>query len=146
MKNKSGAMARSAVGLMLAGLLLAGAVEAGSGQGRAVPVKLDISSQPLGDALNEFAKQAGLQLVLYSRISEGLMAPPIVGNLSPQNALTRLLDKTGLRFEYIDADTVGIFASDQKAEAALPGTREERSAAMGMRVAQAANSPSGAAA
>lgn len=81
---------------------------------QASSIKLDISSQPLGDALNEFAKQARLQVVLYSRIGEGLVAPRITGNLSPQSALNRLLEKTGLRFEYIDADTVGIFAQREE--------------------------------
>lgn len=104
---------------MLAGMLLMGAglVSAQTPQDLR-PVTLDIASQALSDALNQFARQAGVQLVYQSRVAKGLQAPRIVGTLDPRDALSRLLGKSGLRYEYLDADTVAILAPDSSDSAA----------------------------
>ncbi len=90
-------------------LSLMGWARAETQETKARAVKLDIASQPLDEALNQFAQQAGLQLVYHSRVAKGFRAPRVVGTLSPQAALSQLLGSTGLTYEYLDADTVRIF-------------------------------------
>lgn len=57
---------------------------------------LALPAQPLGDALNELARQAGLQLLVLRELVQGLQAPALSGRLSAQQALDRLLAGTGL--------------------------------------------------
>lgn len=96
-------------------------------------VPLDISSQPIGDALNEFAHQAGLQVVFYTDIGRGLMAPAVTGAFTAKEALERLLAGTGLHYQFIGAGTVVI--RDSKGER----TSDVASASAGaLRLAQAA--------
>jgi len=90
---------------------LAGFAHAAEAVPPARQLKLDIPAQPLGDALYKLAQQAGLQLVYRSRVAKGLQSPPLVGTFTPQAALDQLLQNTGLRFEYLDPDTVAIFAA-----------------------------------
>jgi iron complex outermembrane receptor protein len=69
---------------------------------------LDIKQQPLGDALNELARQSGLQIVLYTEVSDGISAPTLTGKFTATTALQRLLDGTPLEYEFINDRTVAI--------------------------------------
>jgi iron complex outermembrane recepter protein len=71
-------------------------------------ISLDISAQPISDALNEFAHQAGLQVVFYTEIGQGLTAPAVAGNFTAEEALQKLLAGTGLAFQFMSAGTVAI--------------------------------------
>src|SRR4051812_16396384 len=66
-------------------------------------VSLHIESQPVGDALYEFAQQSGLSVMIQSAIGQGLMSPRLYGEYTPTSALERLLAHTGLHYEYLDA-------------------------------------------
>ncbi len=70
--------------------------------------RLDIPAQPLSKALQTFAEQSGIQVVYYAQIAEGQTASRVRGTLSANEALTRLLAGTNLRFETVNADTVAI--------------------------------------
>ncbi len=72
------------------------------------PVALDIPASPLNDALKQLARQVGIQVVFYSRESEGLNAPRLRGTFTPQAALSELLAGTALRYEFVNANTVAI--------------------------------------
>ncbi|GAA0509858.1 MULTISPECIES: TonB-dependent siderophore receptor [Pigmentiphaga] len=65
---------------------------------QSVPAALDVSlaSQPLGQALNELARQAGLQLLFSPELVAGKVAPAVSGRMTPRQALDRLLAATGL--------------------------------------------------
>lgn len=67
----------------------------------AVPVQISIAAQPLAQALNDWARQTRLQLVVQQSAVAGKMAPAVSGQLSPRQALDRLLQGSGLfgRFE-----------------------------------------------
>lgn len=56
----------------------------------------DIPPGPLGDALNQFARQAGLALSFPPGQVEGKVSSGLRGNHSPQAGLNRLLAGTGL--------------------------------------------------
>jgi outer membrane receptor protein involved in Fe transport len=71
-------------------------------------VMLHIGAAPIGDALNEFAKQSGLQVVLYSELAQGLTAPALEGTFTPRDALDRLLARTNLAYEFINPRTVAV--------------------------------------
>src|SRR5689334_24624404 len=64
---------------LLLGVALIAAVGAVSAQvavgAHSQPIRVDISAQPLGDALNAFAKQTRMQVVLYSQVGKGIVAP-----------------------------------------------------------------------
>ena len=55
-----------------------------------------IAAQPLANALNEFARQADLQLGFPANLVAGKTAPAVTGQLTAQQALDRLLAGSGL--------------------------------------------------
>jgi len=70
----------------------------------------DIAAQPLAPALSEFAAQTGLQLVYVSEIAATQVSKGAPRGLAVPDALQRLLEGTGLRFEFMNDRTVRIFA------------------------------------
>jgi outer membrane receptor for ferric coprogen and ferric-rhodotorulic acid len=67
-----------------------------------------IESQPLGAALQEFAKQSGVQIIFFSQITEGLTAPALNGPDTIVGALQRLLSGSHLTFQVINSKTIEI--------------------------------------
>ena len=85
-------------------------------QAQALPtVRLAIAVQPLGQALNELARQAGVQLLFAPELVAGKTAPAIGGVYSLQEGLERLLAGSGL-VAAIDGNAVII-----KPAPAVPG-------------------------
>lgn len=78
---------------------------------------IDIRAQPLTDALNDWARQTGLQIIADQRLVAGLAAPAVSGQLSPLQALDRLLDGSGLRSR-VEGQAVIIQAA--------PGSRSDK--------------------
>ena len=72
------------------------------------PLTLGIPAQSLSQALDEFARQTGLQLVYVSDIVADKRSHAVSAGLSPNETLARLLKDTGLRFEYLTPDTIRI--------------------------------------
>ena len=70
--------------------------------------QLKIDPQPLTTALQQFAKQSGLQIVYFGKVAEGHEAAAVAGNLSAAEALKRLLAGTDLQFEALDRHTIAI--------------------------------------
>lgn len=93
----------------------------------AAPTSLtaDIPGQPLSKALAAFASQTGLQLIYVSEIVRGQQSHLAAAGLTPQAALGRLLQGTGLRFEFLTAQSVRILAV-----AASPQQTSVRAAAL----------------
>ncbi|WP_305072635.1 TonB-dependent siderophore receptor [Propionivibrio sp.] len=56
-----------------------------------VPVSINIPAQGLGQALNELARQVNLQLSFPADLVAGKTAPSVSGQLTPRQALDRLL-------------------------------------------------------
>jgi len=71
----------------------------------AQPVKVDIASQPLDTALQEFGKQTGLQVIYSSDLIRGAASSRVSGNLESDAALRQLLQGTGYSF-HIENGTV----------------------------------------
>ncbi|CAN7276129.1 TonB-dependent siderophore receptor [Pseudorhodoferax sp. LjRoot39] len=70
-------------------------------QDAAAPVAIRIAALPLGEALNDWARQTRIQLFVQPDATAGKTAPAVAGSLSPSAALDRLLAGSGLygRFE-----------------------------------------------
>jgi outer membrane receptor for ferric coprogen and ferric-rhodotorulic acid len=97
---------RNSSRLILAALILssAGALQAEDAQ----PVRVAVSAQPIATAINELSRQSGLHIVIDSRAAEGVISTPVDGTLSAEAALTKLLENTGLEFEYLGENSVAV--------------------------------------
>jgi iron complex outermembrane recepter protein len=75
------------------------------------PVKyhFKIDSQPLGTALQQFAKQSGVQIIFFSQVTEGLQAPALHGSYTIAGALEMLLSGSHLIFRVINPKTIEIY-------------------------------------
>ena len=67
-----------------------------------------IAPQPLAGAVAAFTRVTGLDVVGDGGIGRGIQSPGVSGNLTPQQALTRLLAGTGLSYRFTNASTVAI--------------------------------------
>lgn len=74
-----------------------GAVLAGAVWAQAAAVAVDISAQPLDQALRALARQTGAQIVFSTALTENRVAPAIKGTLTPAQALDQLLQGSGLQ-------------------------------------------------
>ena len=79
----------------------------------------DIPAQPLDQALAAFASQTGLELVYVSGVVRNHKSRAAAAGMRPPQALTRLLEGTGLKFEYLTPHSVRILAAAPAAAATL---------------------------
>ena len=96
----------------LASLLGAGA----AGTAMASPFQQSVSesaipAMPLNKALNAFAQREHLQLVYVSTIADGVRTQGAPAGLSAEKTLQKLLEGTGLKYRFLNAKTVTIYAS-----------------------------------
>ena len=85
----------------------------------------DIPPQPLAEALAAYARQTGLQLVFVSEIARGKTSKGAPAGLTHEAALTRLLDGTGLRFEFLNERSVRILVAKPELPPAPAPPHEE---------------------
>jgi iron complex outermembrane recepter protein len=79
--------------------------------GPAAHLTTDIAPRPLSEALDAFGRQTGLQLIYVSSVAETQQSKGARAGLAAREALTQLLEGTGLTFEFLNARTVRIFAA-----------------------------------
>jgi iron complex outermembrane recepter protein len=72
-----------------------------------------LAPQPLANALETIARQAGLQLIYSSSLSNGVLTQGSPAGLSWQDALRTLLKGTGLTFQLVNEHTVTIIHDPQ---------------------------------
>jgi hypothetical protein len=115
------------------GLLLIGIADIAAPSGSALTgipegtLSASIEAQPLAEALAAFAQQSGLQLLYVSALAEHRRSRPVAAGLSPTAALTELLEGTGLRFKFLNDQTVSVFAAppDEKDSSVAKPALEE---------------------
>lgn len=88
-------------------------------EAEAITFDLRITAQSLDEALQEFSRQTGMQVIFFSSITEGIRSPGVAGKYTVAEALDRLLAGSGLLFRTINARTLEI------REAAAPRQHEE---------------------
>jgi iron complex outermembrane recepter protein len=76
----------------------------------ASPLQEQIAPQPVSTALAILARQSGLQLIYGSETVKGLQSKGSPPGLSAREALGRVLDGTGLTYEFLNDHTVTIVA------------------------------------
>jgi iron complex outermembrane recepter protein len=96
-----------------------------------VALLADIGPQPVAEALAEFGRLTGLQLIYVSAVAETQRSKGARAGSAASEALAQLLDGTGLQFEFLNARTVRIFPASVvvptvAAPAAAPLHRPER--------------------
>ena len=69
---------------------------------------LSIDRQPLDAALQQLAHQCGVQVIFFSRVTEGVAAPAIHGQYTLDAAMQSLLAGSNLTFRMISAETVEV--------------------------------------
>jgi hypothetical protein len=84
-------------------------------------VHLDIQAAPLSSALIQLSAQAGVQVAASDTDLSHLQAAPLKGDYTLEQALQRLLARTGLTFSPVGAGTIVIRSS---ATTALSAARE----------------------
>src|SRR5690242_20990144 len=106
------------LGIALLGLCSGSAALAQQAPQRlAQTMTFDIPAQPIGTALTQFARQAGIQVLFYTTIASGIRSPHVVGTLTREAALEQLLASTTLSYEFLNERTVAI-----RARATAPNT------------------------
>lgn len=73
---------------------------------------LRITAQPLDEALKEFSRQSGMQVIFFSSLTDGLHSPGVRGEYTVAGALEALLAGSGLTFRVINPRTVEILDAD----------------------------------
>ena len=66
----------------------------------------DIKAQSLSEALMAFGAQTGAIVMASSELTTGKISKPVTGQLTRHEALTRMLQGTGLQFETIANGTI----------------------------------------
>ncbi|MEJ0035706.1 MAG: TonB-dependent receptor [Gammaproteobacteria bacterium] len=102
---------RQLTAALLCVLAMSLARAAPEGETRGASARLGIvirGGLPLDEALQELARQSGIQVVFFSRITAGRSAPELSGEYSLSDAMTRLLAGSGLTFRQVNARTVEV--------------------------------------
>lgn len=94
--------------LALADAAPSDAATAATESSEATRFDLRIERLPLDEALQEFARQSGVQILFFSQATSGLSAPALTGEYTLSAALERLLAGSGLSFRVINPHTVEI--------------------------------------
>ena len=66
----------------------------------------EIKAQPLSEALMAFGVQTGAIVIASSKLTSSKISKPVTGQLTRQEALTRMLQGTGLKFETSASGTI----------------------------------------
>ncbi len=91
-----------------------------------VSCTLRVSEQALDSALSEIARQCGIQLVYFSRLTQGKTGPAVEGSYSVEAAIQKVLAGTGLAFRRINANTIEIRTAPAVATADNPPNNASR--------------------
>jgi hypothetical protein len=81
---------------------------------------VSIPAQELGTALQELAKQSGVQIVFFSKVVEGRQAPALNGKFTPEAAVAALLNGTGLTYHVLNSRAIEVAAADAAPADATP--------------------------
>jgi outer membrane receptor for ferric coprogen and ferric-rhodotorulic acid len=79
---------------------------------------------PLDEALQQVARQTGIQIAFFSNITAGRTAPELSGEYTLAAALTRLLSGSGLTFRQVNEHTVEVRQTPPRTARSPPRTQQ----------------------
>jgi outer membrane receptor protein involved in Fe transport len=85
----------------------------------------DIPAEPLAQALAEFSRQTGQQLVYVSAVVRNQRSQAVAAGTGVDTALAQLLQHTGLTFEHLTPNSVRIVVATPSANSRAPGAAGE---------------------
>ncbi|MDQ0706827.1 hypothetical protein QF043_005619 [Pseudomonas sp. W3I7] len=88
--------------------------------------RYDIPAGPLSDALNQFARQAGITLASTPAQTQGLESPGLHGEYSAEQGLNYLLNGSGLQAASQDGASFVLQPLAQSSTLTLPHHRHQR--------------------
>lgn len=89
-----------------------------------MPRSFNIPAQPLASALNAFGRQSGLQVTLSAATSRGVTSSAVTGTFTPEQALARLLQNTGITFQ-ITSDRTAVIGEARPASGGVVASGSE---------------------
>lgn len=104
------------------GLAFVGLSVAADGQAAMKRVRTSIPPEALGPALRSLAKELNFQIVYASKDVGSLRTHGAVGDFTPEQALSKVLSGTGMKFKYLDPHTFTVLRMGV-AETATAGAR-----------------------
>lgn len=116
LRATSGAARRFGYGALLAALMGSvgtGAIGLALGSASAQSsqqARFDIPAGPLSAALPAFGSQSGLQITYLPSVAKGKNSPGVSGTVTRGDALSRILQGSGLTWQFTNATTVAISA------------------------------------
>ena len=123
--GSAGAASAAPAGQWLACGLLGMLLSGWAGPARsAADLSAPIASQPLAQALIEFAHQTGLHLLYESKLAAQRQSHGAAAGSSATDALTLLLQGTGLNFQFLNPKTIRIYEPAAVAPAAQSSATE----------------------
>jgi len=109
---------RLCIALLSAGLATAPALPAlaqSSPASAAATLRFDIPAQPLDGALRAYMRQSGVQVAYPATLGNGVTSQAVSGTLSASDALSRLLQGSGLVARRVGSDAVTLEAAPAQA-------------------------------
>ena len=91
-----------------------------SAHAQIAPIRLDLPAQPLAQALTTLGSLANLNIYFDAPIVDGIEAPALKAELSPDDALSRLLAGTRLRAVRVDENTFRVVTVTDSKHAQSP--------------------------
>ncbi len=92
-------------------LLIPTLLVAPAAQTQEARVNFSVPAQPLAAGLLQLGEQARVSIAVPQDLIAGKLGAPVVGEMSVRAALTRMLARTGLSFEFVGPDAVRIIAA-----------------------------------
>lgn len=116
---------RSLLAAAIGAALTFGAAQAQTEPQASSQARFDLARQPLDAAIREIARLTGINIVVDSRLVKGLETPGLKIRATPEDALKRVLEGTGLTPLYVDAHTVTILSEDEARAARAAAQKQE---------------------
>ncbi|MFT3792742.1 MAG: STN domain-containing protein [Rudaea sp.] len=66
----------------------------------------NLPAQPLAESLKALGAQANINVMVAPALVDGRVAPVLKGDMSTKDALTKLLEGTGLEYHFVNEQTV----------------------------------------
>lgn len=100
--------------------------EIGNQVGIQPSISINISAQPLADAITALSKQSGMQIYSDGKLLAGKSAPATSGRMSAEQALNKLLQGTGLTAQRLNGGLAIVSAASSSAIPAAKHIQEAK--------------------